>query len=67
MAIHLHHVDRIGMGNDRETVNDSEYRKMMLCAEKHNEVHNIGQLAFNEKYGVYGVLYNESEELKNDT
>jgi hypothetical protein len=49
MAIHLHHVDRIGMGNDRETVNDSEYRKMMLCAEKHNECHAMGQNLFNAK------------------
>lgn len=34
---------------------------MMLVAEKHHECHTIGQEAFNKKYGVFGVLYDNGE------
>jgi len=61
IAIHIHHTDAIGRGFDRTTYDDSGHRKMALCAEKHHEVHNIGQESFDKKYGVCGVLYNESE------
>ena len=55
----IHHWDTIGMGRDREKVDDSRYRKICLCREHHREVHTIGVNAFEEKYHVYGVIWDE--------
>ncbi len=57
----IHHVDAIGMGNNRKKVDDSKKRKMALCRKHHSESHTIGQLGFAEKYHVYGIIYNEEE------
>jgi len=55
-----HHVDTIGMGNNRKTLDDSKKRKLPLCyGEHHQEIHNIGDKAFCEKYHVVPVIYNE--------
>lgn len=51
----LHHVDAIGMGNNREKVNHVGRRAMCLCRIHHEESHTIGQLSFNEKYHIYPV------------
>ena len=53
----LHHVDTIGMGRDRKTVNDSKYKKIQLCRQHHSEAHNIGIDSFKTKYHVYGIEY----------
>jgi hypothetical protein len=53
----VHHVDTIGMGRDRTKIDDSRHRKMCLCREHHSEVGNIGQDTFDEKYHVYGILW----------
>ena len=55
----IHHVDTIGMGNDRRHVDDSEYRKICLCREHHTEVHKIGISVFEEKHKVYGIVVKE--------
>lgn len=55
----IHHVDTIGMGNDRRTLDDSGHRKICLCRRHHTEAHTIGMQAFEEKYKVYGIIYNE--------
>ncbi|WP_130806504.1 putative HNHc nuclease [Senegalia massiliensis] len=55
----LHHVDVIGIGNNRNTLDDSKYRKMALCREHHTESHKIGQDTFNKKYKVYGITYED--------
>lgn len=55
----IHHVDAIGMGNDRRRVNDSEYRKICLCREHHTEVHKIGLNDFEKKHKVYGIVVRE--------
>lgn len=52
----IHHVDVIGIGNNRNTLDDSKYRKMALCREHHTESHKIGQDTFNKKYKVYGII-----------
>lgn len=57
----IHHVDKIGMGNDRRTVDDSDYRKICLCRSHHTEDHAIGEKAFKEKYKVYGIIVKEQE------
>lgn len=51
----IHHVDTIGMGRDRKTVNDSKHKKMALCRNHHTEYHTIGIEDFERKYHVYGV------------
>lgn len=55
----IHHVDTIGMGNDRRQVDDSEYRKICLCREHHTEVHKIGLNDFEKKHKVYGIVVKE--------
>lgn len=52
----IHHVDSIGMGNDRRKVDDSEYRKMCLCREHHTMWHNLGDKRFQKMYKVYGIV-----------
>lgn len=54
----IHHWDTIGMGRDRTKVDDSEHRKICLCRLHHTETHTIGINAFEDKYHVYGVLWN---------
>lgn len=53
----LHHFDTIGMGNDRETIDDSNYRKIQLCREHHSIAHAMGRDTFGAKYHVYGIIY----------
>lgn len=60
-AIHTHHTDAIGRGFDRRIYDDSNHRKMCLIAELHSESHNMGQEAFNAKYKVFGILYDNGE------
>lgn len=55
----IHHVDTIGMGNDRKRVDDSEYRKICLCRQHHTEAHTIGMQTFEKKYKVYGIIDKE--------
>lgn len=55
----VHHWDHIGAGNNRNTYDDSELRKIALCREHHTECHSIGRDSFREKYKVYGIIYNE--------
>jgi len=52
-----HHVDAIGMGNDRREVDDSDNRKICLCRIHHTEAHTIGMERFEERYKVYGIKY----------
>lgn len=53
----IHHWDAIGMGRDRNIVDDSNLRKIALCRTHHTEAHTIGEKRFKNKYHVYGVLY----------
>lgn len=53
----IHHVDAIGMGNDRRTIDDSQHRKICLCRTHHTEAHATGVDSFTNKYKVYGIKY----------
>jgi len=55
----IHHVDTIGMGNDRRTLDDSQHRKICLCRIHHTEAHTTGFESFSNKYKVYGIKYAE--------
>lgn len=54
-----HHEDAIGMGNNRKKTDDTKKRKMALCREHHTESHTIGDKEFQDKYHVYGIIWNE--------
>lgn len=55
--IHTHHADAIGMGQNRQKLDDSELRKISLSAEYHNEAHNMGWESFKKKYHVEAIVY----------
>ncbi|RST96977.1 hypothetical protein CBF37_10465 [Vagococcus vulneris] len=51
----IHHVDAVGIGNNRNRV-DNDWRKFLaVCRVHHVEVETIGNDAFFEKYKVQGI------------
>jgi hypothetical protein len=54
-----HHVDVIGMGNNRKKVDDSNHRKICLCREHHDQAHNMGWPQFAKLYKVHGIIYRD--------
>ena len=50
----LHHVDRVGIGRDRDEIIHEGMEAMPLCREHHTELHTIGQNSFEEKYHLSG-------------
>lgn len=51
----IHHVDAIGMGNDRRHVDDSEKKIAALCRVHHTLAHQKGWAQFADAYKVYGI------------
>lgn len=51
----IHHADAIGMGRDRQQVDDSECRKICLCRKHHTIAHQRGRESFEQMYHVYGI------------
>ena len=53
----IHHCEgsHVGMGRNRKEMIHLGAKVMPLCREHHNECHNIGQTAFDEKYHTLGV------------
>lgn len=52
----LHHVDSVGMGNDRTEVQHEGRNALSLCREHHTEIHAIGINSFLEKYHINGGI-----------
>ena len=52
----IHHVQRIGMGANRNKVDDTEYPKMCLCRKHHTQCHTMPQTDFNRMYHVEGII-----------
>ncbi len=50
----LHHVDTVGMGNDRREVKHIGRKALCLCREHHAEYHTVGHSEFMEKYHLNG-------------
>lgn len=50
----LHHIDAIGMGNDRTEVQNEGREVMSLCREHHTELHTVGKAEFMAKYHLDG-------------
>lgn len=54
----VHHVDRIGMGRDREKIVHVGLKAIALCREHHDEAHLREKDLFKE-YFVYGIKLDE--------
>lgn len=55
----LHHVDKVGMGRNRNEITHIGLKALPLARKYHIEVHTIGEKAFEEKYHVFGVKIDE--------
>lgn len=55
----LHHVDRVGMGNDRREICHIGMRALPLCREHHQEAHQHGDRVLVDKYHLEPVVIDE--------
>lgn len=55
----VHHVDRVGMGRNRDEIIHLGMEAVALCREHHNEAHIMGDRSFFEKYHIYGLKLDE--------
>lgn len=60
----LHHIDAIGMGNDRNEVQHLGREVLSLCREHHTEIHAIGKADFMAKYHLNGGITADRTILK---
>ena len=52
----LHHVNAVGMGNDRTKISHLGKEVLSLCREHHGEYHSVGKSEFLEKYHLNGGI-----------
>lgn len=50
----LHHIDRVGMGRDRDDIIHEGMEVLPLCREMHQEAHTMSDQEFFEKYHLPG-------------
>lgn len=55
----LHHYDHVGMGRNRREIDHIGMRAYPLCREHHDEIHRIGEKAFDEKYHLEPIVIDE--------
>ena len=55
----LHHVDRVGMGRNRNEINHLGMLFLPLCREHHEEDHRIGETEFQAKYHLEPIPIDE--------
>ena len=60
----LHHIDTVGMGNDRNEVEHLGREVISLCREHHTEMHTIGKTQFFTKYHLDGGVTADKTILK---
>lgn len=60
----LHHIDAIGMGNDRTEVEQLGREVMSLCRVHHTEIHGIGRQDFMNRYHLDGGIKADRTILK---
>ena len=58
----IHHVDAIGMGNDRRRYDDSAHQICALCRIHHGMAHQMGWPRFQAMYKVYGIRKYQTED-----
>ena len=54
----VHHVDRVGIGRNREKISHLGMRAVALCRKHHQEAHS-GEKDFFEKYHIFGIKLDE--------
>lgn len=59
-----HWNETVGMGNNRNKIDNTEYELMPLCRVHHTEKHKIGLKEFKEKYHLENGVYLTKQELK---
>lgn len=52
----LHHIDRVGMGRNREEVIHEGMEAISLCRLHHDEIHTVGNDEFMQKYHLQGGI-----------
>ena len=52
----LHHIDTVGMGNDRTEIHNIGREVISLCREHHNEIHTKGKTEFMNLYHLNGGI-----------
>lgn len=57
----IHHVDAIGMGRNRQQVDDSSHEIAALCRMHHTISHQMGWDRFADSYHVYGIRRDRTE------
>ncbi|HCT5233983.1 hypothetical protein HQ829_08920 [Enterococcus faecium] len=57
----IHHVDSVGMGNNRKKINNSGRRFMALCRECHTKIHVEGFTTFTTKRKLTAVVLKDSD------
>ena len=60
----LHHIDAIGMGNDREEATHLGREAMSLCRVHHGEIHTLGRQNFMSKYHLKNGIELDKTLLK---
>lgn len=55
----LHHYDHVGMGRNRKEIDHIGMRAYPLCREHHNEIHSIGERAFDDKYHLTPITIDQ--------
>lgn len=60
----LHHIDTVGMGNNRNEVEHLGREVISLCREHHTEMHTIGKTQFFGKYHLDGGVTADKTILK---
>lgn len=53
----LHHVDRVGMGRNRNDIVHIGSEVLPLCREHHTECHTMAQTEFDRKYHLDGSIF----------
>lgn len=57
----IHHVDAVGMGNNRKKINNSGRRFMSLCRECHTAIHIEGFTEFTEKRKLIAITISDKD------
>lgn len=55
----LHHYDHVGLGRNRREIDHIGMRAYPLCRDHHEEIHLIGEKAFDEKYHLEPITIDE--------
>jgi hypothetical protein len=72
--VHIHHIDRVGMGSNREKIGHIGRLAVALCWKHHDECHNMGYAFFEKHHIPRGIrldrnlceILSLNQERKND-